>query len=119
MELIRSTVSGNSVTAPENVAADGGGIFNSERNFPVSNLLKLTESTISGNSSTFNGGGISNLAGTIIFDGASRVTGNTAGESGGGIYNTGGGNVTLDSSANVSGNTPNNCAGDMIPLCSS
>jgi predicted outer membrane repeat protein len=90
----------------------GGGIFNA-------GTLKLTESTVRDNIAVVNGGGIYNLNGaTEVFDAASRVTRNTAGNNGGGIY-ANSGTVTLVSSANVSGNTPNTCAGMLtIPLCS-
>jgi hypothetical protein len=106
LDLIESTVSGNS-------ANGGGGIYND------GGTLRLSNSEISENTAT-GGGGIYNFfsSATVVFDAASRVSGNTASLNGGGIYNTGG-TVTLVSSANVSGNTPNNCAGmPATALCS-
>ena len=103
LQLTNSGVSGNK-------AGDGGGINNL-------GSLRLTNSVISGNSGLV-GGGIFNYGGNVLFDNASRVTGNTASVNGGGIY-IDGGVVTLASSANVSGNTPNNCDGSpAIALCS-
>lgn len=101
-------------TVRDNRANGGGGIYNTNNR-----SLTLTNSEISGNTGTAGGGGIYNFAGaTVLFDAASRVTGNIAGITGGGIYNNGG-TVTLVSSANVSGNTPNNCAGmPAVALCS-
>ena len=57
----------------------------------------------------------------MTFDAATRVTGNTSDtsdpDSGGGIYNNIFGTVVLSSAANVSGNTPDNCNDDAVPLC--
>jgi hypothetical protein len=94
-----------------NTGGGGGGIWNTGNG-----TLNLIDSEISGNTAEF-GGGINNRAGaTVVFDAASRVTGNTATEDGGGIYNFAGGTLTLVSSANVSGNDPNNCGGADISL---
>jgi hypothetical protein len=108
LELIGCTVSGNTARN----SGSGGGIYNE------AGTLKLTNSEISDNTAKF-GGGIYNVIGTVLFDAASRLIGNTAGSEGGGIYNNSNGTVTLASSANVSGNTPNNCDGaGAVALCS-
>lgn len=82
--------------------------------------LTLTNSEFSGNTADL-GGGIDVSDGTVTFDAASRVTGNTAADEGGGIHYFGG-TVTLNNAANVTGNTPDNCAsaneGPPVPLCS-
>jgi hypothetical protein len=103
LEMIGCTVSGN-------VAVEaGGGIFNR-------GTLRLTASEVSGNEADTGGGVFNNGSGArITLDAQSRVTGNTASDTGGGIYNVNG-TVTLASSTIVSGNTPNNCAGDTVPL---
>ncbi|MFN8661452.1 MAG: hypothetical protein U0075_06135 [Thermomicrobiales bacterium] len=101
LQLTNSSVSGNE-------ASGGGGIYNI-------GTLQLTNSVISGNTGQV-GGGIYN-SGSVLFDSASRVTGNTASLTGGGIYKNAG-TVTLASSANVNLNNPNNCAGtSAIALC--
>jgi hypothetical protein len=114
----RGTVTLTSCTVSGNTGEFGGGIRNS-------GTLRLIASEISGNTAGLGGGlggGIYNLPGaTVTFlDAASRVTRNAADpnipNSGGGIFNNGG-TVTLGSSANVTGNTPNNCAGDAVALC--
>jgi filamentous hemagglutinin family protein len=84
-----------------NVTGDGGGINNSG-----GGTVTLTNSTVSGNTSTNNGGGIfSNGALTLT---NSTVSGNTAVNFGGGIL--GSGSVTLTNST-VSGNTAGNDGG--------
>jgi predicted outer membrane repeat protein len=104
----------------------GGGVLNAAS-------ATLTNCTITGNTSTNNGGGVYNAGGTIKFVGCTitqnnatssgggiytngvvtlddtDVTSNTA-ASGGGVYN-GSGPVTLQNGSTVSGNTPNNCVG--------
>lgn len=108
----------------------GGGIQTDSTTRPVT----LTNCTVSGNRSTTGGGGIINISpctingtaitgnetagpggglvntinGTVAFDAASSVIGNTASD-GGGIFNNSG-TVSLNG-AQVSGNTPNQCAG--------
>jgi hypothetical protein len=110
LALINSTVTGNT--------ADffGGGLFNG-----ASSTLTLTDSTVSENTVFFQGGGIWNgNSAAVTLDAASRVTDNHADPGNinpcGGIFNQNG-TVTLASAANVSGNTPNNCCGDPVPLC--
>jgi len=75
-------------------ASNGGGISNS-------GTLTLTNSTVSGNETTGNGGGIYNDDGTLTLTN-STVSGNEAGYGGAGIYNRG--TLTLTNST-VSGNT--------------
>ena len=72
----------------------GGGIYNA-------GTLRLTNSTVSGNSA-FNGGGISNFdTGTLTLTN-STVSGNSATDAAGGIYNRGTINV---SNSTISGNS--------------
>jgi hypothetical protein len=98
-------------TVAGNTGKDGGGIL-------AIRPLALISSTISGNKATEAGGGIL-IKSRLTLDAASRVVGNTAPTtpgSGGGIHN--GGTVTLSNTDNVSGNTPDNCAGPTpVPLC--
>ena len=97
---ITAELRGFTVTKGFSAQESGGGIYiyNGRR-------LTLTNSTVSGNSST-SGGGISNMGG--VFDRAGRLTltnstvsGNTASRAGGGIANQG--TLTLTNST-VSGN---------------
>jgi len=87
-------------------AGSGGGIFN------LLDDATLTDTTVNGNTATFEAGGIDNNAGTTTLN-DSTVTSNTArvGESGsygGGIYDFSG-TVSLNDS-NVRRNAPDNCA---------
>jgi hypothetical protein len=112
IENAGSTLTLTNVLVSENAAEfSGGGIFNND-------VLNLINSEVRGNQATY-GGGIYNLSGsgnTVTADSASRMTGNTASNTGGGIYNDNG-TVLLASSANVSGNSPNNCAGSTVLDC--
>jgi hypothetical protein len=91
--------------------------------------LDLVRTVISGNTAISDpanpydglGGGMYIDGGnTTRLDTASRVTGNTASDTGGGIYNFPNttNTIILANNANVSGNTPNNCSGKVVPLCS-
>jgi hypothetical protein len=80
-------------------------------------VATLTACTVSGNTAGNDGGGIFNDGGQTTLDGGT-VTGNDAGDSGGGIFNTNGGTATLSNGASVTGNDPNNCAGDPVVGCS-
>lgn len=131
VELIQCTVSGNVSSGSYGIAIQNyfgtlnltDSVVSDNRNSGIGpgailnyGTLNLTNSRISGNSTGGHGGGIFNTTNsTVTFNGASRVTGNTA-SNGGGIYNYGG-NVLLAGSANVSDNTPNNCAGTTVLLC--
>jgi hypothetical protein len=114
LTLTGCTITGNS---SEN---SGGGIKN------FAGRVTLTHSTISGNTAVGStGGGIYTDGGTVTLDAASRVTGNGAWpsdpDSGGGIFLSSqfnsNGTVELAGSANVTGNTPDNCGGDPVPQC--
>jgi hypothetical protein len=99
--ITSSVISGNKSTLGN---GGGGGIF------MIETTVIISETAITGNSAVFRGGGINNNSGSLTFDSASRVTGNSAPNgSGGGIYN-GLGTVTLNG-AEVSNNTGGNCTG--------
>ncbi|MEM9091956.1 MAG: choice-of-anchor Q domain-containing protein, partial [Cyanobacteria bacterium P01_F01_bin.53] len=98
--LANLTITGGSAT-------DGCGIFNRER-------LTVTNSTVSGNTATDDGGGIWNLGASLTIEN-STISDNSSGSNGGGIYSDTFGN-TLDSSVSVSnstisGNTASNTGG--------
>jgi predicted outer membrane repeat protein len=93
-----------SVTISGGESAFGGGIFNN-------GTLTLKESTVSGNTASFFGGGIYNNGGTLTLQ-ESTVSGNTAHEGGGGIVNDNG-TVTLTEST-VSGNTTSGQGGGIL-----
>lgn len=101
----------NACTVSRNTAATaGGGIYNA-----TGCTLTVRGSVITGNRS-YLVGGLYN-SGTTTFDNASSVTGNTAlavGGTGGINSEDTGSKVTLNG-ANVSGNSPNNCAS--VPEC--
>ncbi|MFN6465884.1 MAG: DUF4347 domain-containing protein [Nostoc sp. DedVER02] len=69
-----------------------------------SGVLSLTNSTVSGNTTSQNGGGIVNSNAGILSLNNSSVSGNTASGSGGGIYNYQSASVSLNNSS-VSGNS--------------
>jgi hypothetical protein len=106
-----STLTLRNALVSENTAANsGGGIFNND-------ALLLIASEVRGNEAADGGGIFNNGAGTAMAaDSASRVTGNSARNAGGGICNFDA-PVILASCAIVSGNTPNNCAGDPVANC--
>jgi predicted outer membrane repeat protein len=110
--LANGTLEVTNSTITDNWAESGGGVFND------GHTLTLTNSTVSENTASDSGGGIYNEDGTVVFDAASRVTGNEAEDSnGGGIY-TIGGEVSLNKPANVADNTPDNCGGpNPVDLC--
>jgi hypothetical protein len=72
VELINLTITGGNVTD----ASDGGGIF-----VDTGRLLKITNTTITGNYSKYGGGGISNNGSLTIT--TSSITNNSGGEGGG------------------------------------
>lgn len=75
----------NSCNIRDNRASQGAGIFNN-----TGSIVSITDSTISGNISNFNGGGIFNQGTTTI--NKSIISGNSLSftSSGGGIFNTNG-----------------------------
>ncbi|MEZ4709298.1 MAG: tandem-95 repeat protein [Caldilineaceae bacterium] len=91
----------NQATLKNGIASDGGGIHNR-------GTLTVTDSTISGNTATHDGGGIYINSGTVTVT-DSTISGNTA-VSGGGIYNTNSGTVTVTNST-ISGNTASDFGG--------
>lgn len=96
MSMLNSTVSGST-------ADWGAGIYN--RGFPT-----LTNSTVSGNSSGFDGGGLLNFETLTLID--STVVDNAAGQSGGGVANQGG--VLEVTRSTLSGNTAAAAGGAVI-----
>jgi hypothetical protein len=110
LKLVDSEVSGNQ--APRN---SGGGIFG------AGGKVELVNSVVSENSTCCDavfsrGGGMFVLGTAVKFDEDSRVEQNAAAAPGGGIYNHSGA-VDLDNPDNVTGNSPNNCAGVPVPEC--
>ncbi len=108
--LVDSEISGNQ--APRN---NGGGISS------YFGTVELVKSVVRQNNACCDtpqarGGGMSVLFGGVKFDEDSRVTENSAEGAGGGIYNNGGA-VALKTPQNVTGNSPNNCAGDPVAQC--
>jgi uncharacterized protein (TIGR03118 family) len=81
----------------------GGAIYNAGGTVTVSN------STLSGNSATFDGGGIYNDAGTLTVSNGSTLFGNSA-SYGGGIYNDFAGTLTV-SGCTISGYTASQAGG--------
>jgi hypothetical protein len=97
-------VSGNEANgaAPGN----GGGIYHNSNNDPA-RFVGITNSTISGNSTTGNGGGIFSAAGALALQ-STTIAGNTA-ASGSGLFKPGSGTVIQDSIIAASSGTA--CAG--------
>jgi hypothetical protein len=111
--LNQSSIEGNFATNNE-----GGGIFNGN-----GGDLEMNDSQISGNVAGRAGGGLFNDSARATLNN-STITNNTAnGEGGnpgegGGIYNEIG-TITLNSGSSVTGNNPDNCAGETVAGCSS
>ena len=102
--LSYSTLSGNS-------AGDGGAIFATSS----SSSLSITRSTISGNATALNGGGISTSGDVSLI--SSTVSGNQSGL-GGGIFVSNGSNATVIveiRNSIVAGNTDSSGASDLRP----
>jgi hypothetical protein len=113
LTLTDCTITGNRATG---TSLDGGGIA-------TFGNLELINTLVTGNTAGKRGGGIFSFFNTTVtLDAASRVAGNQASltnsDNGGGIFNNGGA-VRLSNADNVSGNTPDNCGGTVVPLCSS
>ena len=70
-------------------------------------MLTLNNSTVSGNTASYNAGGIHNV-GTVTLN-SSTVSGNTSGNDGGGLAIAADGTATLNNST-VSGNTARTAA---------
>ena len=77
----------------------GGGIYNN-----ISSTLTLTNSTITGNSATLDGGGIYNNGTATVTN--STFSGNSSSHIGGGIYNNSIGTMTLTNTT-ITGNSTN------------
>ena len=106
-------LNGSRVTG--NTAAHGGGGL-----FISNGAVTLTDSQVTGNetnpaNASSEGGGIKITGGTVTLSG-SQVTGNTA-ANGGGIYNSAGDTAVTVAPGSVTGNTPNNCAGQAVGNC--
>ncbi len=95
LRVVNSTFANNRTTA----GSDGGGIANS-----ASAILTVTNSTFSGNSTSFEGGAIFNDGGTVTATN-STLANNSAGTFGGGIMNKGTGATVTLTNTTVSGNT--------------
>src|SRR5262245_43356116 len=80
LNLINSTVSGNTVTTLNGQFGDGGGIAGA-----LYTELRVTNSTIAGNSTTGHGGGISQALGGSLVVANSTISGNLASVRGGGV----------------------------------
>jgi hypothetical protein len=92
----------------------GGGLFISNGEVTL-NDSQVTENEASPANASSEGGGIKIIGGTVTLSG-SQVTGNTA-ANGGGIYNSAGDTAVTVEPGSVTGNTPNNCAGQAVGNC--
>jgi CSLREA domain-containing protein len=104
LTLNRATVSGNEAVGAA-APANGGGIFHSSNNDPA-RIVTITNSTISGNSTNGNGGGIYSAAGVLGLQ-STTIAGNTAG-SGSALFKPGSGTAIQDSILAAAGTA---CAG--------
>lgn len=108
--LMRSTVSGNQA----NGIGRGGGIYTEAQ--AMLSTLEVTDSTISDNTTTTDGGGIFNLGDTVTITN-STISGNTADGHGGGIVEMGGyspytTNLRFSTVANNTADQDNDGTGD-------
>ncbi|MEM6623817.1 MAG: choice-of-anchor Q domain-containing protein [Pseudomonadota bacterium] len=82
----------NSVNVVQNAASAGGGVgfagLRGNAAMGDSGSLHVSGSTISGNTSTYGGGGVSVSGTTTVTIDASTISGNTSGTSGGGIFSS-------------------------------
>ncbi len=95
------TITGGNAAGEDFSQQSGGGIFNRES-------LELSNSTISGNSSEDEGGGIANYDGSTLKVIDSTISDNSAGGDGGGITNRG---TLIVKNSTISGNTSNDQGG--------
>lgn len=108
------TITGGSGTVIGGGNTFGGGILNLGRFSGPGGAVVLNDTSITGNQVTGQGGGIQNqFNASVTLNGSSTITGNSA-FSGGGIFNAG--TVTGATATNITGNTPDNCAGT-VPGC--
>ncbi|MFM9105569.1 MAG: hypothetical protein ACKOWF_02585, partial [Chloroflexota bacterium] len=133
-------ITANAAMGPTNPYGGGGVYFScSGANNPVLSLEGATE--ISGNSSTFEGGGVILRCATLNLSGTASIKNNTAINNGGGVWvdNGAGAAITRSDNASITGNsaadgggvydesggvtvtaglvtsnTPNNCAGNSL-----
>jgi parallel beta-helix repeat protein len=106
-----ATVTGSTISG--NDADRGGGIFF----YSTSGATTVVDSTISGNTATFNGGGmfLYHTAGSVTIS-RSTISGNTATENGGGLFFYEAVGTTTISNSTISGNTATNGGGGGIVL---
>ena len=101
--LVEGTLNGSNLVIDDNQAANGGGIFvNVDTNTGVAGVVNLNDSTVSNNTVSFDGGGISSLFGGQFTADNIVVSGNTAARNAGGI------GVAFQGSAIVSNSTITN-----------
>jgi predicted outer membrane repeat protein len=81
LNLVNTTVSGNTVTTVAGESGDGGGIAGGKYV-----EIKVTNSTIAGNSAGGHGGGVALVLGGSLVVANSTISGNIAGVRGGGVY---------------------------------
>jgi large repetitive protein len=105
-----STVSGNSVSGP---GSGGGGLLVNAATVQMNGSSGITGNQANGG---LLGGGIYFVnGGSLTLSGSAHITGNIA-SNGGGIlrWDNGAGTITGVTAANVTGNTPNNCASGSV-----
>ena len=80
----------------------------------------VTDVEFVNNHAATHGGGLHNFFGTMTFESGSLVTDNVAGKDGGGLYDEfdccSVHLVTIANTSIITGNTPNNCAGDAAQI---
>jgi hypothetical protein len=106
--IVDSTVSGNSVGKTGGQSGVGGGVYTYQNGGKIPGNLTVMNTTISGNFSLSDGGGIAcGFSGLTIIN--STISGNSAGAYGGGIANGSLGMMIVNST--VSGNSAATCGG--------
>ena len=95
--------------------ANGGGLYNN-----YGEVTLKTDVEFVNNHAATHGGGLHNFFGTMTFESGSLVTDNVAGKDGGGLYDEfdccSVHLVTIANTSIITGNTPNNCAGDAAQI---
>ena len=103
----------NGGTVSNNIAFEGGGLWNSVGSMTISGTT-ITGNTANGDAT--GGGGLFNNGGTLNVDSSVTLTGNiamaaTPGGRGGGIFNNTGGTLNVASGSTISGNYASRAGG--------
>lgn len=101
--LLGTTTIGGGSSITSNTAKNGGGVF-------VNDAIEITDTEISGNQATYDGGGVYSNSGSLIIHTGVIVTGNHVQQDGGGFFVNEGGTITM-TGGSISGNSADRSGG--------